>query len=197
MLSDLIRSLRPAIVLFLTLTLITGVCYPLAVSGMAWAIFPNRAGGSLIVRHGEVIGSRLIGQSFDGEHYFWGRPSATTPGPYNAGASTGSNLGPTNPALLEVVKNRTAQLKAAHPEQNRIPIDLVTASGSGLDPHISPEAAYYQAERIAASRGMNRDQVEKLIERQLEARTLGVLGEPRVNVLLLNLALDDLPRREQ
>jgi potassium-transporting ATPase KdpC subunit len=192
MLSDLSRSIRPAAVLFLAMTFITGVAYPLVVSGVAWMLFPSEAGGSLITRDGRVIGSRLIGQPFDGERYFWSRPSATTPYPYNAGGSSGSNLGPTNPALIEVVKERASRLKAVDLAQSTIPIDLVTASASGLDPHISPAAAYYQVERVAMSRGLSKDDVEKLVEQHIEARTLGVLGEPRVNVLLLNLALDEM-----
>jgi K+-transporting ATPase ATPase C chain len=196
MLSDLSRAIRPAVVLFLALTLITGVAYPLIVSGVAWVLFPSNASGSLIVHDGQVIGSRLIGQPFYAERYFWGRPSATSPYPYNAGASSGSNLGPTNPALLEAVKERASRLKAANMTQSTIPIDLVTASASGLDPHISPKAAYYQVERVATSRGLSKDDVGKLVEQHIEARTLGVLGESRVNVLLLNLALDDLQRRK-
>ena len=194
MLSELSRALRPAFVLLIVLTFVTGVVYPLVVSGIAWALFPGNAGGSLVVRDSRVIGSRLIGQPVDSERYFWGRPSAATPYPYNAGASSGSNLGPTNPALVELVTDRTRRLKAAHAAQNRIPIDLVTASASGLDPHISPAAAYYQVERIANSRGLAKDNIAKLVEQHIEPRTLGVLGEPRVNVLLLNLALDDLDR---
>ena len=193
MLYDLLRAIRPAMVLFVALTFITGVAYPLVVSGLAWALFPSRASGNLIVRNGRVMGSRLIGQPFDAEHYFWGRPSATLPYPYNAGASSGSNLGPTNSVLLAAVKERAHRLKA---QQDRIAIDLVTASGSGLDPHISPAAAYYQIERVATSRGLSKEQVANLVEQHIEHRTLGVLGEPRVNVLLLNLALDDFERRE-
>lgn len=193
MLYDLLRAIRPAMVLFVALTFITGVAYPLVVSGLAWALFPSRASGNLIVRNGRVMGSRLIGQPFDAEHYFWGRPSATLPYPYNAGASSGSNLGPTNSVLLAAVKERAHRLKA---QQDRIAIDLVTASGSGLDPHISPAAAYYQIERVATSRGLSKEQVANLVEQHIEHRTLGVLGEPRVNVLLLNLALDDFERRD-
>jgi K+-transporting ATPase ATPase C chain len=194
---DLFRAMRPAMVLFAALTFLTGVAYPLVVSGLAWALFPRQAGGNLIVRDGLVAGSRLVGQPFEGERYFWGRPSATTPIPYNAAASSGSNLGPTNPALLSVVQDRASRLRAAHTgDKSQIPIDLVTASGSGLDPHISPAAAYYQMERVAAARGLSNEQVAKLVEQQTDYRTLGVLGEPRVNVLLLNLALDDFQRRE-
>jgi K+-transporting ATPase ATPase C chain len=193
MLTDLFRQLRPTLVIFVAMTLLTGVIYPLVVSTVGWIAFPGTAGGSLIAKDGKTIGSRLIGQPFDDDKYFWGRPSATGPHPYNAGASSGSNLGPTNPALLDAVKQRVADLKAKHPDQTGdVPIDLVTASGSGLDPHISPTAAYYQVERVAAARGLPPSKVGTLVDQHLEPRTFGLLGEPRVNVLLLNLALDEI-----
>lgn len=193
MFHDIVRQLRPVLVIFVALTLLTGVVYPLVVSVVAWTVFPAAAHGNLIIKDGKTIGSRLIGQPFDDDKYFWSRPSATGPYPYNGGVSSGSNLGPINPALLDAVKQRVADMRAKHPEQQgNVPIDLVTASGSGLDPHISPAAAYYQVERVAAARGLSEQQVRDLIAGHVEPRTLGVLGEPRVNVLLLNLALDDL-----
>ena len=193
MFSELIRELRPAVVIFLTLSVITGLLYPLAVTGVAAVVFPNAAVGSLIERDGKHVGSRLIGQPFDDAKYFWGRPSATGPYAYNAGASSGSNLGPLNEALETAVKDRIANLKKADPEQSSAPpVDLVTASGSGLDPHISPAAALYQAGRVAKARSLSKDQVEELVHQHIEQRTFGLLGEPRVNVLVLNLALDDL-----
>jgi len=193
MLSDLTRELRPAIVLFVLLTIITGILYPLAVAGVAAVAFPTQAAGSLIVKDGKVVGSKLIGQSFDDPKYFWSRPSATAPFGYNAGASTGSNLGPLNEVLETAVKDRVANLKIANPNQQESPpVDLVTASGSGLDPHISPAAAYYQAGRVARARGLAEDRVREMVAEHTENRTFGVLGEPRVNALLLNLALDEL-----
>jgi K+-transporting ATPase ATPase C chain len=192
MFSDLAREIRPAVVVFLGLSVLTGVIYPLAVTGVAAIAFPNAAGGSLIEKDGKQIGSRLIGQPFDDPKYFWGRPSATGPYAYNAGASSGSNLGPTNPALESAVTDRIAALQAADPTQKSAPpIDLVTASGSGLDPHISPAAAYYQVSRVARTRGRSEEQVRELVNQHTEPRTFGLLGEPRVNVLLLNLALDN------
>jgi K+-transporting ATPase ATPase C chain len=197
MLADSLKQLRPTLVIFVAMTLLTGVVYPLAVSGIAAAVFPSQAAGSLVERDGKVIGSRLIGQPFDDAKYFWGRPSATGPA-YNAGASSGSNLGPINPALLDAVKGRVEALKAAHPAQTGpVPVDLVTASGSGLDPHITPAAAYYQVERVASARDMPPDQVRALVTSHIEPRSLGILGEPRVNVLLLNLALDELPQPDR
>jgi K+-transporting ATPase ATPase C chain len=193
MLSELGRELRPAIVLFVLLTIITGILYPLAVSGVATVLFPSTASGSLIVKDGKPIGSRLIGQPFDDAKYFWGRPSATGPYGYNAGASSGSNLGPINPVLESAVKDRVANLKAADPSQQASPpVDLVTASGSGLDPHISPAAAFYQVGRVAQARNLPAERVKELVEQHIEPRTFGLLGEPRVNVLVLNLALDEL-----
>jgi potassium-transporting ATPase KdpC subunit len=185
--------IRPAIVLFLVLTVITGLIYPLVVTGIAQVLFPQQANGSLIVKDGQVVGSRLIGQPFDDPKYFWGRPSATGPFPYNAAASSGSNLGPTNPALTDAVQARMDTLKAADPENTQpIPVDLVTTSASGLDPHISPAAAAYQVSRVAHARGLDDSAVQQLVAQYTQGRDLGVLGEPRVNVLELNLALDAL-----
>ncbi len=193
MTTEIFCQIRPTIVSLIVFTLLTGVLYPLAVTGIAAAFVPAAAGGSLIVQDGNIVGSRLIGQPFDDATYFWSRPSATGPHAYNAGASSGSNLSPLNPALTDAIKDRVAKLREAHPgKQEPIPIDLVTASGSGLDPHISPAAAYYQVERVASARGLPAERVTQLVQRQIEPRTLGILGEPRVNVLLLNLALNDL-----
>jgi K+-transporting ATPase ATPase C chain len=167
------------------------VIYPLIVTGIAQLVFPHQANGSLIANNGQVAGSSLIGQQFDDPNYFWGRLSATGPYPYNAAASSGSNLGPTNPALLDAVKARIAALKAADPTNSRpIPVDLVTASGSGLDPNISVAAALYQVPRVARVRGMSEAAVTALVNQYTEGRQFGFLGEPRVNVLELNLALD-------
>lgn len=188
--------LRPALTLFIVLSLITGLLYPLAVTGVAQTAFPHQANGSLIARDGKAVGSELIGQSFTQPGHFWGRPSATAPMPYNAAASGGSNLGPTNPALAEAVKARTEALRAADPGNTRpVPVDLVTASASGLDPHISPAAAAYQAPRVARARGLPPRQVQALVQQHTESPWLGWLGEPRVNVLALNLALDALPKQ--
>jgi K+-transporting ATPase ATPase C chain len=187
----MLAQLRPALVLLGLLTLLTGVAYPLLVTGVAQAAFPHQANGSLIVRDGKVIGSSLIGQPFDDPKYFWSRPSATGPAAYNAQASTGSNLGPTNPALTDAVKARIEALQKADPDTKEpVPVDLVTASGSGLDPHISPAAALYQVHRVARARGLDEGKVRAIIEAHTDAPQLGILGEPGVNVLELNLALD-------
>lgn len=188
-------QIRPALTMLLLLTVLTGLVYPLAVTGLAQLLFPDQANGSLIVREGRVIGSRLIGQFFDKPEYFWSRPSATAPFPYNAAASGGSNLGPTNPVLIEAVNARVAALRAADPGNDLpIPVDLVTASGSGLDPHISPAAAQYQAKRVARARSLDESTVQTLVAQHTEGRQFGLLGERRVNVLQLNLALDALRR---
>lgn len=187
----LIGQIRPAVVLFVLLTVVTGVVYPLAVTGIATIVFPEQSAGSLIVRDGKPIGSRLIGQAFDDPKYFWGRPSATAPFAYNAGASSGSNLGPLHAALNAAVEERVEKYKATElSERVQPPVDLVTSSGSGLDPHISPAAAYYQVGRVAQARRLDENQVRDLVSQHIEGRTFGVLGEPRVNVLLLNLDLD-------
>ena len=187
------EHIRPALMMLLILTVLTGLIYPLAVTGLAQLLFPHQANGSLIVHDGKVIGSELIGQYFDKPEYFWSRPSATSPFPYNAAASGGSNLGPTNPALIDAVKTRVAALQAADPgNELPIPVDLVTASGSGLDPHISPAAALYQVKRVARARGLDENTVRTLVAQHTEGRQFGLLGERRVNVLQLNLALDGL-----
>lgn len=187
----MIQTLRPMLVLFCILTVLTGMIYPLAVTGVGKALFAVQASGSPIMRGGELIGSSLIGQSFQEPKYFWGRISATSPMANNGAASTGSNLGPTNPALLEAVKARIAQLKAADPQNRQpVPVDLVTASGSGLDPQISPAAALYQVERVARARHMNPSAVRRLVEQHIQYPQWGLFGEARVNVLLLNLAMD-------
>lgn len=193
-------QIRPAIVILVIFTLITGVIYPLVVTGIAQAVFPHQANGSLIVQNGKPLGSELIGQSFDDPKYFWGRLSATGTFPYNAfnaqslTGSSGSNYGPSNPALIEAVKARIAALKAADPGNTApIPVDLVTASGSGLDPNISVAAALYQVPRVARVRGLSQDVVRNLVNKYTTGRQFGFLGEPRVNVLELNLALDKLP----
>ncbi len=191
--SSAFSAFRPALVLFLLLTVLTGFLYPLLVTGLARLLFPLQAAGSLITRDGQALGSRLIGQSFSDPRYFWSRPSATTPQPYNGTASTGSNLGPLNPQLSDAIKTRIAALRAADPTNSApVPVDLVTASGSGLDPEISVAAANYQAARVARARRLAAERVQALIAQHTKGRLLGVLGEPRVNVLELNLALDAL-----
>jgi potassium-transporting ATPase KdpC subunit len=191
--SPFAASLRTALVLFLLLTLLTGLAYPLVVTAVAQLAFPARAAGSFLVRDGVRVGSALIGQSFTEPRYFWGRPSATTPQPYNGTASNASNLGPLNPALTAAVKERVAALRAADPANTApVPVDLVTSSASGLDPEISLAGAAYQAARVARARGLPETRVRALIAAHAEGRLLGVLGEPRVNVLQLNLALDAL-----
>lgn len=184
-------QLRPAVVSLLLFTILTGVLYPLLVTGLAQALLPFQANGSILIANAHPVGSALIGQPFDEPQYFWGRPSATGPVPYNAAASSGSNLGPTNPALTDAVAARIDALHAADPNNTApIPVDLVTASASGLDPHISVAAARYQVARVAQARGLTLAQVSTLVDEQTAGRFLGLLGEPRVNVLALNLALD-------
>src|SRR5499425_1635505 len=187
----MLAQLRPALVILAALTLVTGVAYPLLVTGVAQAVFPYQAQGSLISKDGKLVGSALIGQPFDDPKYFWGRPSATSPFPYNAASSSGSNLSPTNPDLVKAVQGRVEALRAADPGNTAsVPVDLVTASGSGLDPHISPAAALYQVERVARARTLDEAVVRELVARHTERRLFGLLGEPRVNVLPLNLVLD-------
>ncbi|MBC7683142.1 MAG: potassium-transporting ATPase subunit KdpC [Ferruginibacter sp.] len=183
--------LRPTLVLFTALTLLTGVVYPLVVTGVGQAAFPQQAAGSLVLRDGKPVGSGLIGQNFSDPKHFWGRPSATGPQPYNSAASSGSNQGPLNPALVEAVKGRIQALRDADPGNTAaVPVDLVTASASGLDPHTSPAAALYQTSRVAKARGLDVAQVQALVAQHTEPPLLGFLGEARVNVLRLNLALD-------
>ena len=187
----MLTHIRPAIVSLVLFTGITGIAYPALVTVIGQLLFPHQANGSLVVKDGKAVGSALIGQPFDDPKYFWGRPSATSPFGYNAGASAGSNLSPTNADLIKTVQGRVDALKAADPGNTApIPVDLVTASGSGLDPHISPAAALYQVERVAKARKMSADDVRALVDRHTEGRQLGLLGERRVNVLALNLALD-------
>ena len=187
----MLKQLRPALVLFILMCAITGLVYPLAVTGVAQMLFPHQANGSLIVQDGKLRGSSLIGQPFSDPKYFWGRLSATSPMPYNAQGSSGSNLGPTNPALLDEVKGRIADLQKADPDQKGpVPVDLVTSSASGLDSEISPAAAEYQVHRVAKARNLSEQAVRDLVAKHTSGRQLGVLGEPRVNVLELNLDLD-------
>jgi len=201
----MLKEIRPAIVFILALTILTGLVYPLVMTGIAGVIFPYQSQGSMIEQGGKVVGSALIGQDFTSDRYFHGRPSATVapdpndasktvPAPYNAANSGGSNLGPTNKALIERVQGDVKKLEQENPSA-AVPIDLVTTSGGGLDPHISPEAAFFQAPRVAKARNLPEDLVRQLVEQHIEARTLGLLGEPRVNVLALNLALDGLAAR--
>ena len=186
-------QLKPALIVLVLLSLVTGVAYPLVVTGIAQAVFPSQANGSLILRDGKLVGSSLIGQPFDDPRYFWGRLSATAPFAYNAGASSGSNLGPINPALHAAAKGRIDALREADPgNQAPIPVDLVTASGSGLDPDISPAAAFYQVPRVARARHLDEERVRELVHTHIRHRQLGLLGEPRINVLRLNLALDGM-----
>jgi potassium-transporting ATPase KdpC subunit len=199
----MLKEIRPALVLVVALTVITGIVYPFAMTGLARVIFPTQSQGSLIEQDGHVVGSMLIGQEFQSDRYFHGRPSATVApdpkdpsktvaAPYNAANSGGSNLGPTNKALVDRVQADVNRLKAENPSTD-IPMDLVTTSGSGLDPHISPAAAYFQVPRVAKARNMSQDSVRRLVDEHIEDRTLGILGEPRVNVLALNLTLDGAP----
>ncbi len=189
----MLKQLKIALILFGLLTVLTGLLYPALITGIAQVVFPSQANGSLITKDGQVLGSALIGQEFTDPKYFWGRLSATSDHPYNAAASGGSNLGPTNPALQKEVSDRIAALQAADPGNNQpIPVDLVTSSGSGLDPDISIAAAQYQAARVARIRGLSLEQVQSLINQYTTGRQFGFLGEPRVNVLKLNLALDGL-----
>jgi len=184
--------IRNSLMSLLLFTLLTGIIYPLAVTGIAQVIFPRQANGSIIIHNGRAVGSELIGQLFDDPKYFWGRLSATGPYPYNGAASSGSNLGPSNPNLTARAEARIEALKEAEPGNTaKIPVDLVTSSGSGLDPHISPAAAEYQIHRIAKARGLDETVVRELVTKHTQDRWIGVLGEPVVNVLTLNLALDD------
>src|SRR3984893_3115798 len=196
----MLKEIRPAIVLLVALTLITGVIYPFAMTGIARVIFPTQSQGSLVEENGKIVGSALIGQEFKSDRYFHGRPSATVspdpndttktvPAPYNAANSGGSNLGPTNKSLMERVQGDMDRLQQENPS-SEVPIDLVTTSGSGLDPHISPAAAHFQVPRVVKARNMSEDSVRRLVDEHIEGRTLGILGEPKVNVLALNLALD-------
>jgi len=189
------KMIRSVIVSLFVFTILTGVIYPLAVTGIAQLVFPEQANGSLIVKDGKMAGSSLIGQPFDDPKYFWGRPSATSPFPYNSASSSGSNLAETNPDLVKNVQGRIDALKAADPQAGRqVPIDLATSSASGLDPHISPAAAEYQLRRVTKARGMDESAVRSLVAKYTEGRQLGILGESQVNVLRLNLALDDVGR---
>jgi K+-transporting ATPase ATPase C chain len=188
-----LRFLRPSLIFLGLFTLLTGVAYPLLVTAVAQTFFPHRANGSLIEREGVIVGSELVGQPFDDPAYFWGRPSLTEPYPYNGGASAGSTIAPSNPLLVEQIAARIAALEAVDPASGRpIPVDLVTASGSGLDPHISVAAAVYQIERVARARGVETAVLRQLVVEYTEDCTFGLLGEPRVNILRLNLALDAL-----
>jgi potassium-transporting ATPase KdpC subunit len=187
----MLKEFKPALLIFAVLTVITGVVYPGVVTGLGQLLFSGAVNGSIIERNGKAVGSELLGQSFSSPGYFWGRPSATGPMPNNGAVSSGSNQGATNPSLEAAVRDRIAALRAVDPgNERRVPIDLVTASGSGLDPHISPAGAEYQVERVARARGLDVAQVRALVTANTQGRTFGLLGEPRVNVLQLNLALD-------
>jgi potassium-transporting ATPase KdpC subunit len=187
-----LKSARTSVILILLFTVLTGLVYPFIVTGIAQLIFPHKANGSMLTKEGKAIGSELIGQPFGSPKYFWSRPSATSPFAYNAGASTGSNFGPLNPALLDATSKRVKELKDADPQNAKpVPVDLVTASGSGLDPHISVAAALYQLPRVARSRNVSEGAIRVLVDQYTEGRQLGILGEPRVNVLKLNVALDE------
>jgi len=192
----MLKEFRPALVMLAVMSVLTGIAYPVVVTGVGQALFGEQANGSLIEREGKPVASRLIGQTFTQPKYFWGRPSATAPYPYNAAASGGSNQGPLNPALTDAVKARIHALRDADPDAAAaVPVDLVTASGSGLDPHISPAAAEYQVNRVAKARNLSVDQVRALVATHMEGRQLGFLGEPRVNVVELNFALDAVQSR--
>jgi K+-transporting ATPase ATPase C chain len=187
----MMKTVRNAFGLFLALTLVTGVAYPLLVTGVAALVMPERAAGSVVMQDGKAVGSSLLGQPFSDARYFWSRPSATGPQPYNGAVSSGSNLSPTNEALLDAIGGRVQALRDADPGNSApVPVDLVTASGSGLDPHVSPAAALYQVPRVARARGLPEEKVRQLVAAHTAGRTFGILGEPRVNVLALNLALD-------
>lgn len=193
MFNGLLHQLKTACTLLIVLTLLTGLVYPLVITGIAQLFFPHKANGSLLIRDGKPVGSALIGQYFNRDNYFWGRPSATTPYPYNAANSTGSNYGPINPNLLTTVKDRVEKIIQSHPDNKiAVPVDLVTSSGSGLDPDISPLAAWYQVKRIANARHISDEQLQRLIIQYTKDNYFWSLGEPRVNVLALNLALDQL-----
>ena len=191
----MLKEFKPALILLMALSILTGMIYPALVSGVAYVVFPKQASGSLLENEGKIVGSRLIGQNFADPGHFWGRPSATGPMPYNAAASSGSNQGPLNPALEAAVKGRIAALQANNPGQSApIPVDLVTASASGLDPHISVAAALWQVPRIAGQRRLAETEITSLVTKHTEGRQWGLFGEPRVNVLALNLALDKLAK---